>query len=45
MVLTNDERPAGRGMSLLDVLMPGDDQDFDFEPPKARIATRAVELD
>ncbi len=43
-MLTKDERPTERGKSLLDVLMPGDDQDFDFEPPKACLATRAVEL-
>ncbi len=41
---TNNELLIGHVRSLLDVLMPGDDQDFDFEPPKARIATRAVEL-
>jgi hypothetical protein len=29
------EHLAGRGESLLDLLMPPDDQDFDFEPPRS----------
>ncbi len=44
-MLTNYERLVGGGRPLLDVLIPGDDQDFVFEPPKARIAARAVELE
>lgn len=39
------ERLAGRGRSLLDVLMPEDDQDFAFEPPKAQLVSRPAELD
>jgi prevent-host-death family protein len=45
MAIKDYERLAGRGMSLLDVLMPDDDQDFDFEPPKAHLASRPAELD
>jgi hypothetical protein len=45
MAIKDYERLAGRGTSLLDVLMPDDDQDFDFEPPKARIAARPADLD
>ncbi|BCH26718.1 type II toxin-antitoxin system Phd/YefM family antitoxin [Mesorhizobium sp. L-8-3] len=37
------ERLAGISTSLLDVLMP--DDDHDFEPPKARIGARPAELD
>jgi prevent-host-death family protein len=39
------ERLAGRGTSLLDVLMPDDDQDFEFEPPRAGVTARPVEFD
>lgn len=45
LAIRDYERLAGRGMSLLDLLMPGDDQDFDFEPPRAGIAARAADLD
>ena len=45
MAIKDYERLAGRGTSLLDVLMPEDDQDFDFEPTKASIAARPSELD
>ena len=45
MAIKDYERLAGRGTSLLDVLMPNDDQDFDFEPPKARIVARPADLD
>jgi len=45
LAIKDYERLAGRGMSLLDLLMPDDDQDFDFEPPKASISARPVELD
>lgn len=45
MAIKDYERLAGRGTSLLDVLMPDDEQDFDFEPPKARIAARVADLD
>lgn len=45
MAIKDYERLAGRGTSLLDVLMSGDDQDFEFEPPRARIAARPAELD
>lgn len=36
---------AGQGRTLLDVLAPGDDQDFAFEPPKAQGAARAADFD
>jgi prevent-host-death family protein len=36
---------AGQGRSLLDVLAIGEDQDFEFEPPKAQISARAATLD
>lgn len=39
------ERLAGRGASLLDLLTPDDDQDFEFEPPKARLVAGAADLD
>jgi prevent-host-death family protein len=45
LAIKDYERLAGRGASLFDVLMPGDDQDFDFEPPRARVGVRAAELD
>lgn len=45
MAIKDYERLAGRGTSLLDLLMPDDDQDFDFEPPKASIKARPVDFD
>lgn len=45
MAIRDYERLAGRGMSLLDVLMPGDGQDFDFEPPRANITAHPADLD
>ncbi len=39
------ERLAGGGKSLLDVLMPTDDHDFDFEPPKAKPVARPADFD
>lgn len=45
MAIGDYERLAGRGMSMLDLLMPDDEQDFDFEPPKAGIRSRSVDLD
>ena len=45
MAIKDYERLAGRGASLLDVLMPDDEQDFDFDPPKARVTARAADLD
>jgi len=45
MAIKDYERLAGRGAPLLDVLMPGDDQDFDFEPPRARMGARPADLD
>lgn len=45
MAIKDYERLAGRGASLLDVLMPDEDQDFEFEPPKASLAARPVDLD
>lgn len=45
MAIKDYERLAGRGASLLDVLMPDNDQDFDFEPPKARIVAREADFD
>lgn len=45
LAIADYERLAGRGASLLDLLAPGDDQDFDFEPPKARPEARPADLD
>jgi prevent-host-death family protein len=45
MAMRDYERLTGRGGSLLDLLMPGDDQDFDFDPPHASVAARPVDLD
>jgi len=45
MAIKDYERLAGRGRSLLDLLMPDDDQDFEFEPPKAQIVARPADLD
>ena len=45
LAIKDYERLAGRGSSLLDVLMPDEDQDFDFEPPKAHIGARVADLD
>jgi prevent-host-death family protein len=45
MGIKDYERVAGRGASLLDVLMPDDEQDFEFDPPKARIASRPAGFD
>lgn len=44
MTAKDHERLVGRGISLFDVLMPDDDQKFDFEPPKARIAAAGEAL-
>lgn len=44
LAIKDYERLAGCGASLLDLLMPGDDQDFDFEPPKAAPGARAAEF-
>ncbi|MGH6787139.1 MAG: type II toxin-antitoxin system prevent-host-death family antitoxin [Novosphingobium sp.] len=45
LAIRDYERLAGRGISLLDVLMPAADQDFAFEPPRANPAARPAELD
>ena len=45
MAMRDYEKLAGHGSSLLDLLMPDDDQDFDFDPPKARPLSRPAELD
>lgn len=45
LAIRDYERLAGHGASLFDLLMPDDDQDFDFDPPKAQIASRPAELD
>ncbi len=45
LAIKDYERLAGRGTSLMDVLMPDDDQDFDFEPPKATVTARAADFD
>lgn len=45
MAIKDYERLAGRGISLLDLLMPDDGQDFDFEPPKAELRSRPLDLD
>jgi prevent-host-death family protein len=45
LAIKDYERLTGRGASLLDLLMPGSDQDFDFDPPKAALGARAAEFD
>ncbi len=45
LAIKDYERLAGRGASLFDVLMPDDDQDFDFDPPKANPFARPAKLD
>lgn len=45
LAIRDYERLAGRGASLFDMLMPDDDQNFDFEPPKACIAARTGVFD
>ncbi len=45
LAMRDYERLAGRGRSLLDVLTPDDDQDFEFEPPRAQVSARDVDLD
>ena len=45
LAIKDYERLAGRGTSLFDLLMPSDDQDFDFEPPKAQLTARPADLD
>ena len=45
LTIKDYERLAGRGASLLDLLTPKGDQDFDFEPPKAEIVARPVDFD
>jgi prevent-host-death family protein len=44
MAMGHYQALAGQGRSLLDALDPGDDQDFDFEPPRADIKTSAADL-
>jgi prevent-host-death family protein len=38
-------RLAGRGGTLFDLLLPDDEQDFAFEPPKAQPAARPTDLE
>lgn len=45
MAMAEYERLTGRGASLLDLLAPGDDQDFDFDPPRAQPGSRPADLD
>ena len=45
LAIKDYERLAGRGTSLHDVLMPDDDQDFDFEPARSHVASRPADLD
>ena len=45
LAIKDYERLAGRGTSLLEVLMPDDYQEFDFEPPKAHISAQPAKLD
>lgn len=45
LAIKDYERLAGRGASLLDLLRPADDQDFDFEPPEANPVSRPLDLD
>lgn len=45
LAIKDYEQLAGRGRTLFDVLMPDDDQDFDFDPPRSGIASRPAELD
>lgn len=45
LAIKDYERLTGRGASLFDLLTPGGDQDFDFEPPKAGITARPADFD
>lgn len=45
MAIRDYERLAGRGASLLDLLTADDEQDFEFDPPKATVGARSVDLD
>jgi len=45
LTIRDYERLAGCGASLLDLLTPEDEHDFDFEPPKAQIVARPVDFD
>ena len=45
LAMKDYQRLTGQGKSLLDLLMPGGDQDFEFEPPRATIVARAVDFD
>ena len=45
LAIKDYERLAGRGLSLLDVLTPEDDHDFEFDPPRAQGSARPVDLD
>jgi hypothetical protein len=41
----SDEPRAKSGPSLLEALTPGDDHDFEFEPPKAQLISRPANFD
>ncbi|WIW91138.1 type II toxin-antitoxin system Phd/YefM family antitoxin (plasmid) [Sphingobium sp. V4] len=45
LAIEDYERLAGHGASLFDVLMPEDDQTFEFEPPRASMKGRPADLD
>jgi len=44
LAMKDYERLAGRGQSLLEVLTPQDDQDFEFDPPRSALAGRPADL-
>lgn len=45
LAIQDYQRLAGRGASLLDLLMPAAGHDFDFEPPRSKIAAKSADLD
>lgn len=45
LAIRDYERLAGRGLSLLDVLTPEDEHDFEFDPPRAQGSIRPIDLD
>lgn len=44
LAIRDYERLTGTGRSMLDLLMAGDDQDFEFDPPRAQPGARAADL-
>lgn len=45
LAIADYERLAGRGQTLLDVLRPKNNQDFDFDPPRSNLVARPAELE